>query len=254
MANKKMKLAGLAAAALALNMGFAVHGASAQGLAEALNNPSDGVKSTAVFFGADFEPHSWSLESGFVTAFSGDISQDGFLFAGVLGYGESNGGGGVDTDSWSGKALVGYQTHMSDFYAAIFAGVGYLDNNTKPSSGAIGSKTEGDKFGFAVEGELESSAQNALYFGLGASYNTAYDTYWARARVGYAFAPIKFGPEITAQGDDDGDSQKYGVFVSDIELGMFNVGATLGYIDEKNCRCNNRGDGVYGGVEASTEF
>ncbi len=249
MANKNMKLAGLAAAALALNMGFAVEGASAQGLTAALNNPSDGQKSTAVYFGADFSPHEYSLETGFVTALSGDISQDGFLFAGILGFGESDSkSGGVksDEDTFTGSILIGYQAYLDGIYVAAFAGLDWQDTDTKPSD-----PKDGSDFGFKVEGEFETSTENALYFGLGGSYTTIDDGYWVRGRAGYSMGAMKFGPEVTASGDNDTDAVRVGGFVSDIELGMINLGFAIGYHDENN---NSRKDGVYGTVELTTEF
>ena len=249
MANKNMKLAGLAAAALALNMGFDVQGAMAQGLTSSLNNPSNAQKSTAVFFGADFEPHAYSLDSGFVTALSGDISQDGFLFAGTFAFGESSFKGfGIKSnqDSYASSALVGYQSYLDVIYVAVFAGLDWQNNDTKPST-----KTDGDKFGFKIEGDFETTTENALYFGLGASYTTIFDGYWARGRAGYNMGSMKFGPEVTASGDDFTDSIRVGGFVSDIEIGMLNVGFAIGYNNQNN---NKRNDGVYGTVELTTEF
>lgn len=251
---KSLYLACLASAALALNMGLTIQDATAQSerLFSGLNSTTDPMKSTVLFFGAEFEPHSYNLESGFATALNGDISKDGFLLAGTIDFGEANwnfAGTKNNTDSYAAKALVGYQMYLDGIYVAALAGVDFQKNKTKPLSGI--SKTDGKKVGFVVQGELETTAVQAPYFGIGGSYSTANNTYWTRGRAGYNTGSFKFGPEVTALGDKDTDTIRVGGFVSDIKLGMLNVGFSLGYTNESD---GKRNDGVYGGVELTTEF
>lgn len=254
MTKRSVHLACLASVALALNVGMAVQDAAAQseGLFSGLNNTTEPMKSTVLFFGAELEPHSYNLESGFAIALNGDISKNGFLFAGTFGFGEADwkfAGTKNNTDSYAAKALIGYQMYLDGLYVAALAGVDFQKNKTKPLAGIA--KTDGKEFGFVVEGELETTAVQAPYFGIGGSYSTANNTFWTRGRVGYNTGSFKFGPEVTALGDKDTDTVRIGGFVSDIKLGMLNVGFSLGYTNESD---GKRNDGAYGGVELTTEF
>ena len=48
---------------------------------------------------------------------------------------------------------------------------------------------------------------------MAANYSTAFDSYWARGRVGLNRGHMTFGPEFIAMGNDAFDAQRAGGFV-----------------------------------------
>ena len=76
------------------------------------------------------------------------------------------------------------------------------------------------------------------------SYSGANDTYWARARFGYALSSVNIGPEIITSGNDSYDETRYGAFA---QWDSGNIGFTLsgGYYDSEGDRSRSDEDGGY---------
>jgi Cellulose biosynthesis protein BcsS len=70
-----------------------------------------------------------------------------------------------------------------------------------------------------VAAELATSKELPYYFALNGNYSTAFDVYWARARVGLIRGGVTFGPEGIVFGDEEFNAQRLGGFVSfDVKL------------------------------------
>jgi hypothetical protein len=70
-----------------------------------------------------------------------------------------------------------------------------------------------------VAAELATSKELPYYFALNGNYSTAFDVYWARARIGLVRGGVTFGPEGIVFGDEEFNAQRLGGFVSfDVKL------------------------------------
>ena len=68
--------------------------------------------------------------------------------------------------------------------------------------------------GLAEQVCAEDNTDSGNYYNLIATYGTARDRYWVRARGGRDFSGFVVGPEIIATGDRYVHEERYGVFVN----------------------------------------
>ncbi len=121
---------------------------------------------------------------------------------------------------WQGDVMLGYQWVRNGYDLAVYLGVDYQDHRISPDD--PDNKLRGSETGFKVAVDIESNDRinSPLYFAINGSYSTAFDSYYALARVGHKFGRITVGPEAWALGDVSGEAQRVGGFIAfDVPLG-----------------------------------
>lgn len=229
-----------------------------------------GTTSTVVFSGLDFAKDSNVGYSGFITALNRDLSKDGLMFRAVgvyAGYeydtfiGSSR--ATIDGDAWIGDVMVGYQFFRPGFRTAVYIGAEYQDHDLTPNDPS--NEVNGDEAGFKVVGELDTDESSRLYVGLIGAYSTAFDSYWARARVGLRHYDYIFGVEGVFGGNEGYDNQRAGAFV-DIPVPIGPLSGTISlsggyqFVNDDDDDGSDGfgglggGEGVYGGIGYSFSF
>jgi hypothetical protein len=212
--------------------------------------------STVGFAGVDARENTYYGYFGLRHHLSGELTDNGFLLraVGFLGEYEYDTpaviGGEVDADITNFDAMIGYQKAFENMFMRGYVGLDYENHDLSPNN--IFDSNRGSDFGVKFLGELESSYLLPYYGGLIASYGTAKDRYWVRARGGWNFDGFIFGPEGLLTGDDEFDEHRIGAFLSVISLEKgLGLSISTGYSDSDD----NRGGGsVYGTLELSATF
>jgi Cellulose biosynthesis protein BcsS len=160
--------------------------------------------STVVWTGIDKSVGSFAEYSGFITALNGDISATGFLIRADGLYVHTS-----DGQVWEGSPLVGYQVVQNGTTYSGFIGP---DFRKLPDSSVT--TVRGYETGLKVRGSVETDDAAEFAGNIHAEYSTAFNSYWARARVGYNLKGFLFGPEGTLIGDDSFRAQRAGAFLT----------------------------------------
>ncbi len=223
------------------------------------------AKSTVTFSGSDWSKDSSYFYSGVIYAVNRDLGRDGVVlrgFAGVAQYEYDNvivPGGVVDGDGIQGDVMIGYMWHRDRMTFIGYVGIDYQDYDLTPNDPT--NKVSGSEVGFKVAADLVSAYESPFYWSLNGAYSTAFDTYWARARIGYNAGRFVVGPEVIALGSDGFDAHRVGGFATlRFELSPALLSEITGYVghqfvDDDNTTGSTRGgDGTYGGVSFSLVF
>jgi hypothetical protein len=261
-----MKSAGLvgALAGLALSAAPAVAGGAKGGYASA--PPAYDTKAWVLFSGFDAVEDAAYAFQGVIYSFNRDISRDGFVlrvYGSHVDYEYDNGGVRTDGDGWQGDVMIGYKFNRGHWWAAGYIGVDYQDHDLTPDD--PDNPVRGTEWGFKVAADIATLRHGSpLYFGLSGQYSTAFDSYWARARVGINRDHYTFGPEGIVMGSDSFDAQRVGGFLTfDLNLApRMPIEVTLSggyqFIDDDNNGGggfgSGGGEGVYGGIVFVTVF
>jgi hypothetical protein len=215
-----------------------------------------------VFFsGADAAQGSWYAYDGVVIALNGDLTRDGFmlrLYGSYVQYDLDPGHG----TGWQGDAMVGYKFSRGPVWGSIFIGVDSQNYNLSPDDPTA--KVRGQETGFKVAGHLSTAYGSPFYAAIEGNYSTAFDSYWARARVGLYRDKLTWGPEYAVLGNVDFDAQRAGGFVTihDITVLRFRPFDLTFSVGHQWVNDNNNGtvggvaggDGTYGAVSFSMVF
>jgi Cellulose biosynthesis protein BcsS len=240
-----MRMHTFSAAVTALLFGAASAASSAALAGDLYGEPGENERPTAWEFdtSGDFVKDSSFLESGFTYSVNGDSEKSGLRLKATGGWGTYNydvDSGHVIADVGYGGGWLGYQFITPNNSFLVYAGADY--QNTSLSRSDPTNETRGPKWGFSTEAEIENIGNGPLYYDIDGFYSTGWNTYWARARVGYRFHNGNWviGPEGTFIGDVSFDNQRLGGFVN-FPLGLsqalqFNVslgaGISFGSDDE----------------------
>lgn len=185
----------------------------------ALANDND-IYSTYVDGELNFAKSAADLSTTVTTAVNRDIDKDGFLLRaeGTLSlYTYSDVPTNIDGVQWEGSALVGYQIVRDKVSYSAFVGVDYQSFTLTPPD--TGNPVRGDRAGVIFAAEAETDEEKSFYGDLRGSYSTAFNTYFVRGRVGWKLGGgevsnrIAVGPEVSASGNNDFNSQGVGAFV-----------------------------------------
>lgn len=196
-------------------------------------NPFDNVTySIVTISGGEFSNGAQEGYSGAYFAFNRDFSRDGVIgrIYGSFGRYDHEFDDGydhvnVDGEYWSGDLMIGYLWVRGGLDFSVLVGGDYQGRKAVALSTDpfLSDRDREDEFGFKVFADIESNGNgnSPIYFNLGGSYSTAFDTYYALGRLGYRFDDrFTLGPEAWALGDDSGDVQRVGGFVNlDFEMG-----------------------------------
>lgn len=182
--------------------------------------------SHTVFTGGEIARNSWESYLGATWAMNRDISREGILFR-VMGaraqydYQENCSlGGCVPTPTsfegkmWQGDAMIGYQWVRERLNMALFIGADYISHDISPAHPT--NPVSGNEWGLKVGIDLETHRRTGLpyYFALEGTYSTAFETYWLLGRVGANRNGTIFGVEGWLLGDETGNGQRIGGFLS----------------------------------------
>lgn len=171
---------------------------------------------TVVFTGVDIAPQDTvATWLGAIHAFNG-LGHDGF-YVRLLGahawYDYTSGGGlgTIDGRVALFDAQIGYQIVRSNIRAGLSMGIDNQDYDLSPDD--PGNRIRGNETGFKIMGDVGTLVARPWFFDIIGSYSTAFDSYWARGRVGYEFRKIVVGPEVSFYGNSDFRADRVGGFV-----------------------------------------
>jgi hypothetical protein len=180
-----------------------------------------------IFMGGEVARDSWEGYLGTVVALNRDLSKDGVLLRTMGTYGQydytvSNcfncGGTPTNFDGrvWQGDVMVGYQWVRQQFDMAIYAGLDMQNHRITPAALATDNPVRGSEAGFKVVLDLESHRHTGqpLYYALEGAYSTAFDTWYAMGRIGANRNGHIIGVEGWLLGDETGNAQRLGGFLS----------------------------------------
>lgn len=221
--------------------------------------------STAVFSGYDIAEDAFSSYGGFVTALNRDLGKDGFLVRGVgvyVSYEYGTLGPGavprtIDGDAIIADVMLGYQFLSPGLRVAMFIGGEYQDHDLDPNDTA--NRVRGSEGGFKVAGELGTDRSTPLYLNVLGTYSTAFDSYWARGRIGWQKGGFAIGPEGGVSGNESYDAQRVGGFLK-FDLPLFSrtteVSLSAGYqfLSDNGGGSASGGEGAYGTIGFGFSF
>lgn len=147
-----------------------------------------------------------------------------------------------------GSVLAGYEWIEANRAVSAYLGVSARDNSISvpdPTNAIVGTKV-GVKV--AVSGYAEPT-RDTMVFGY-ASYSSAYNAFYGRAKFGYDIGGRVFvGPEVAALGDDAYRQWRAGLHVTGLKAGVFQLSASGGYL-----RDERQGSGAYVTLDARAQF
>jgi hypothetical protein len=219
--------------------------------------PAPGAPERAVLFsGTDAVDGAMYSHYGIIVAFNRDLSRDGWL---LRAYGAR---ADYDTDpgdgrGWEADLMLGYGFTRGALWGSIFVGADYQDYEDDAPGGAV----DGTEVGLKIAGELSTLPDAPLYVGLSGHYSTAFDSYWARFRIGMHRHGLTFGPEGIVHGDEDYDAQRLGAFVTfhdlnPLRLRPFDMTVSGGYqfLGDDSTVGPGGDEGIYGAISFTTLF
>jgi hypothetical protein len=176
--------------------------------------------SHSIFTGGEVARDSWEGYLGAIWALNRDMSRDGIMFRTMGSYGQYDylgtapTVGRVDGDVWQGDIMVGYQWVRQHFDLALYAGVDFINHDL--SQPDVNNPVRGGETGFKVAIDLESHRHTGLpyYYALEGAYSTAFDTYFLLGRLGINSNRHIVGVEGWLLGDETGDAQRLGAFLT----------------------------------------
>jgi cellulose biosynthesis protein BcsS len=173
--------------------------------------------------GAEAFRHAWSLYSGVILAPFGSVREDGLRLRAAGGYGAYSYSGPrafgptsriVDFKGTATFAdlLLGYHKQVGPVTIKIFGGLTMAEHRITPDD----PETTLRGPGYGAKAVLESwwTMSDQAWASLDLSWASLYDSYSARARLGWRFTPaLSAGLEAGASGNVEGDVARVGVFV-----------------------------------------
>lgn len=172
--------------------------------------------SIVYFSGFDTVKDASYMFQGAILALNRDIGRDGFVlraYGSHVDYRYDNAGIDTSGTGWQGDAMLGYKVSAGRIWAAAYVGVDYQSFKLTPDDPT--SRVRGSEIGLKVAGDIASLRnEGPVYFALSGNYSTAFESYWARARVGANSWGLTFGPEVAALGNKGFDATRVGGFVT----------------------------------------
>lgn len=206
-------IAGLSAVLFVIGAGSA----SADGMRRSGATPTTSTtQSIVTFSGYDQARDSSYFFQGVQVALNGDIGRDGFMvraYGSQVDYDYLNGTAATHGVGRQGELMIGYKASRGSIWGAAFIGIDHQNHKLTPDDPT--NTVRGSETGFKVTGDLASLRdQGPLYFSLSGMYSTAFDSYWARARVGGNVNRVTIGPEFVTLGNQGFDATRVGGFLT----------------------------------------
>ncbi|MEO8421623.1 MAG: cellulose biosynthesis protein BcsS [Hyphomicrobium sp.] len=178
-------------------------------------NAADKPQAYEISAGFDAAPQSLYWYSEGIAALNGDIAKDGFLLRtygslAVYQYATNAVAGIVDGELWQLDLMPGYQFVRGSVIFGGYVGLDYQQSQLLPDDPT--NQVNGTTTGIKVEGHYYYSDDKQPFEGsLVGEYSTAFDTYYAEARIGARIAGQLFmGPDASVDGDTGYDAQRLG--------------------------------------------
>jgi hypothetical protein len=128
-----------------------------------------------------------------------------------------------DGTSRYGAALLGYQLRANSLFLKVFAGFEAEDQSISPRD--PNNAVQGSAVGAKLVAESWYDFAPLWFASVDASYGTAFQEYWSRARLGYRVGPrLALGIEGGAVGNEEYDAGRGGAFA---RLGLRGLELTL---------------------------
>lgn len=226
------------------------------------------TKAWVVFSGYDTVKDASYSYQGVVVALNRDIGADGFVIR-VYGshtdykYDTTIGVPvTVNGDAWQGDAMIGYKISRGHWWAAAYAGIDYQTHELTPND--LSNRVRGSEVGAKVAVDFATLRdQGPIYAAASANYSTAFESYWARGRLGGNLGRITVGPEAIRLGNESFDATRLGgFFMFDLALSRTtSIEVTLSggyqYLDGNSGTGSvgsAGGEGAYFGINISSVF
>jgi hypothetical protein len=168
-----------------------------------------------------------------------------------------------------GSLLVGYQHITDTFEVAGYVGVDYQVNtetfnpanglnffnnlaNGEPDFGLPGltNPTIGTRVGIKFATEFDYHPSEEWSGVLAGNFSTANNSWWSRARPGYAVMKDVFvGPEFTYMGNNFYQQWRAGAHIRGLKIGLVEIDLGSGFL-----RDDVVGNGAYGTISTSVRF
>ena len=203
-------------------------------LAGGLKDVSEDNVSAVFWQGSDFASRANSFWFGGSVALNHDLTSSGVLLRADGEYDQynyfqsENNLGKVNGIEWQGDAMLGYQVAYHSFAAAVYAGVDVRYDHLSPLD--LANSVRGQQTGAKFDAEFETERELPYYASFNGSYSTAFQTYWARLRVGTKIvesfgnhlSQVFVGPEGYVLGNQESNAQRIGGFVNFAVDGLLN--------------------------------
>jgi hypothetical protein len=212
------------------------------------------------FSGIDWVKDARYIFDGASIALNGDLSRDGFALRAYGSRTDFNRDPG-DGRTWQGDVMLGYIFSRAHLYGDVYVGVDHQDVRLSPDDPT--ERVRGGATGLKVAAGVGTNREVPHYFNLSGSYSTAFDTYWARARLGLTHNKLVLGTEAIAFGDVGFDAQRLGGFlIFDLKLARdFPIEVTLSaghqFVSGSESGIgigSGGGEGTYGSISFSFAF
>ncbi|MDR2195952.1 MAG: cellulose biosynthesis protein BcsS [Gallionellaceae bacterium] len=171
------------------------------------------------YAGADVAPRANYTYGGVVMSLNGDLTRPGFAARVFAAYGEYENrnfaatSGRIQGHVVMSEALVGYQTYRESYRIGGYIGLERQDvYMLMPDLGGV--KSRSAENGVKVLLDFETLPTTPYYLNAMASYSEAFNSYWIRLRPGRRFGAVTLGPELTFQGNREGNNQRAGIFAA----------------------------------------
>lgn len=153
--------------------------------------------------GAEGFGRVWSLYTGATLAPFGHVQRDGFRVRAIAGYGDYHTGTASFAD-----LLLGYHKQFGTLTIKVFGGL------TAASHDSMSPELDGPGVGGKMVLESWWNVTERIWVSSDLSYGSLHDSYYARVRAGWRFAPqLSIGLEGGAAGSLDTDITRAGGFL-----------------------------------------
>lgn len=116
-----------------------------------------------------------------------------------------------DVDYIQGEFTLGYGGVFNGVWLAAYVGIDYQDHDLDLADAA--NSVSGSEIGFKAVGEVVKLGHHGIHYSAYGTYSTAFDSYYARLRVGrHINHDLAIGVEGVLLGDDEWDAERLGAY------------------------------------------
>jgi hypothetical protein len=211
-----------------------------------------------IFLGANVREDAWYTFAGANYSLNGDQSSEGFILHGLLGYGEYEYDtllGGVEAELTELDLGIGYQWIVSGYRVSAIGALNLVDHDlTGNPTDLANNPINGDKSGFKPKLSIWNTDASDYLYGGTFTYSTAFNSYWNRVLLAKNIGSAFLGPELIVQGNDEYEEVRAGLALSGVKLGMFDLGASVGYSWADPKQGTSDQEGIYSSIQLGVSF
>jgi hypothetical protein len=186
--------------------------------------------------------------AGALYAFKQDLDADGLILRLGLGGGryETDGANAHWVDHYDLDVMIGYHLSLGRAAVSVFAGGDFKNHDNADQDADI----RGLQLGAKAQIEAYAPLTDQLFVSAFANYSTAFDSFNARAKLGYRVSDtFSVGPETAVLGCEQFDQVRAGIAAA-FRIGAAEIAPSAGAawkFDEEDY-------GLYGGINLYTRF